>query len=195
MDFECRSRPVNNYANICLGVPKSQINLYKFLLGLSREYRSSFTNEEIVKNWQECQPAVPRSGFQPCRWVWKLSISVISGCCRRQPSAGIAPRISVHTSTQELSVLQLQWRVHCCIVGHAQVSLLCSVKTVKFLNLLIFLLILSFANLLPHHPDELFPVPIRALCRFIGSLGGQVGEMLPPSLRSLSVDGRNGNRN
>lgn len=67
VDFEGRSRLVNNCVNICLDVPESQIKPYKFLIGLNRDYCSSFTSKEIVNKWQESQPFVPRAGLQP--WV------------------------------------------------------------------------------------------------------------------------------
>lgn len=38
-----------NNSDTFLGVPKSQANPEKFIVGLSREYCSSFTNKKIVK--------------------------------------------------------------------------------------------------------------------------------------------------
>lgn len=129
MDFECRSRPVNNYVNIRLGVPKSQINPYDFLVGLSKEYCSSFMDEETAKKPAGVPVLCPtfrfpamQVGLEAENLCNKLLLQEITKpwgsstdlCAHQHPGAFFAA---------------IRWRVQCNIVGHADVSLLSSVKT------------------------------------------------------------------
>jgi len=60
---------VNSYDNIHLGVPKGLFKLYNFLEGLSREYDSFFTNEEIVIKNLAGVPALCRAFRLPAMRV------------------------------------------------------------------------------------------------------------------------------